>query len=196
MKRGTDEQLPSLFATEMGRRVFEAAAELDGDFWRASAKVWRTLTKSEQYTLGLWALVQAEKEAFRHRHPTAGGGGGQAVSEPQELGAPFSRRRDAFSGRDAMLYVVAVANSGVRKAIGELTREDIDAMVSYYAALKRSYAAKEAGWRSIAEKVPNGRTVASVEKRLSKNDMAFIFADCRVNESAASSEAGPLEAVA
>lgn len=162
----TKEYVPPGFISTLGQRVFAAAVAKDNDFWAASVEIWKGLSKSEQYTLGLWALVAAEREAFRQQHPSV-----------QDSSTSLSRRAIALSSTDPLSYVVAIGNTGVRKCIGELTHEDLMTIADYYGAHKRAYADKEAAWRIIAGRVPAGKTVAEVRGNLSQLDRVFLLGD-------------------
>lgn len=172
----TIEMTTTHLARTMGQRVFTGASENGGDFWAAAERAWDSLGASEQRQIGIWALVTAERDAFRVLHPTENGNGGHVTLVTQNAYAPFSRRRLALAGADPLSYVVAIGNTGNRKPIGELTREDLYLMAGYYGANKRAYAEKEALWRRIAAKVPEGKTVA--DARLSRQDRAMLLAEC------------------
>lgn len=156
----------------VGSRVWETASANGRNIWKAANAVARALSTEERTRLLVWACVQAERIALQRQRPVEAEG--HRTFDTQSSGAPLNRRRAVLEQQDPADFIVAIANTGERKRLGDLTHRDAALLSAYNGALRETYAAKAVGWRRIAEKIRAEQTLGDVLELLSARDWDFL----------------------
>ena len=163
----------------IGTRVWEMASANGRNIWRAADVVAKKLNKADRERLLVWACVQAERLALQRNRPVEGGGQ-DATGNHFDGAEPLNRRRLILHGQTPADYVLAIANTGERKRLGDLTRADINTLSRYAATIRDTYAAKATGWARISERVPEHGVLASVIADLTTRDREFLHQELGV----------------
>lgn len=119
--------------------------------------------------------VKAEAETL-HTDPMmleAGGGDHQRADHQDLSEAPVRTRYDAF-WNDPLSVIVPVGNTGVRKPIGDLTREDIMVGHRFARAYSDTWARKAKNLKRLALKMQPGETLREAWPRLTQEERKLL----------------------
>jgi len=110
------------------------------------------------------------------RQPDGGSAGGVArgCAPPTNPPPPVRRTKyDAFWS-DPLAIIIPVANTGTRKAIGDLDDPDLATMERYAASHEETWGHARKACRSMRRKLGKGETVRDVWVRLSEDERRFL----------------------
>ena len=160
-------------AVTIGARVWKVASANGRNIWKAADAVAKKLTPAERDALVVWACVQAERLALQRNRPVEGGDHHPSATHGAGV-EPLNRRRLFLEGQNPADYIVAIANTGERKRLGDLTKEDIQLTRRYVRVIAETYTDKDRGWGLIEKRVPDGGTLGDVLNALTTREREFL----------------------
>ena len=103
--------------------------------------------------LGVFFVLSLEQDHLRKEHPS--------YPKPVNFGRNLKAEAAAIAG-----MMVAVGNTGVRMALGQLTAEDCLTVAGYHNQLAEASRVKGSGWTDVAAQLSGKKTVAESWEKL------------------------------
>lgn len=152
--------------------------------------VWALLNAETMYMRTARPALPAEGQGSCDGHPLLApaceptsddGNGGQFACDAHGHHAPVSRRRLTLMRSGPEAYPIYVPGVG-RKRVGDLTRPDIGLIYGDAKNRRRNMEDREAGWRRIYDKIPEGVTLSEAMDVLATSDKQFLASELGIEE--------------
>lgn len=113
--------------------------------------------------LGAVFVGNMESDYQRKEHPP------YPMAMPKNFGRNMKAEAAALAG-----MMVAIGQTGLRMALGQMTSEECETVANYHHQLAESNRAKSIGWAGVAGQLKAGKTVADSWASLSEDARGFL----------------------